>query len=37
VVNARPVEAGSPGAHGREQSVEIAVPPLGCVFLAPDD
>jgi 1,4-alpha-glucan branching enzyme len=37
VVNGEPVEAAAPGAHGREQSVEIRVPPLGCVFLAPDD
>jgi 1,4-alpha-glucan branching enzyme len=37
VVNGEPLPAGSPGAHGREQSVEIRVPPLGCVFLAPDD
>ncbi|MGZ4146876.1 MAG: 1,4-alpha-glucan branching protein GlgB [Actinomycetota bacterium] len=37
VVNGEPLQAGSPGAHGREQSVEIRVPPLGCVFLAPDD
>ncbi len=36
VVNAQPVEAGSPGAHGRDQSVEIRLPPLGCVFLAPE-
>jgi 1,4-alpha-glucan branching enzyme len=36
VVNAEPVEAGSPGAHGREQGVEIRLPPLACVFLAPD-
>src|SRR5215217_5037851 len=34
VVNAEPVEAATPGAHGREQSVELRVPPLGCVFLA---
>jgi 1,4-alpha-glucan branching enzyme len=37
VVNAEPIQAGPPGAHGREQSVEIRVPPLGCVLLAPDD
>jgi 1,4-alpha-glucan branching enzyme len=36
VVNAEPVEAGPPGSHGREQSLEIRVPPLGCVFLAPE-
>ncbi len=37
VVNAESIQAGPPGAHGREQSVEIRVPPLGCVLLAPDD
>jgi 1,4-alpha-glucan branching enzyme len=37
VVNGGPLEAAAPGAHGREQSVEIRVPPLGCVFLAPGD
>jgi 1,4-alpha-glucan branching enzyme len=36
VVNGEPIEAGSPGAHGRAQGVEIRVPPLGCVFLAPE-
>jgi 1,4-alpha-glucan branching enzyme len=37
VVNAEPIQAGPPGAHGREQSVELRVPPLGCVLLAPED
>jgi 1,4-alpha-glucan branching enzyme len=36
VVNAGPIDAGPPGAHGRDQSVEIRVPPLACVFLAPE-
>jgi 1,4-alpha-glucan branching enzyme len=36
VVNAEPVDAGAPGAHGREHAVEIRLPALGCVFLTPD-
>jgi 1,4-alpha-glucan branching enzyme len=36
VVNEGLLDAGGPGAHGREQSVELRVPPLGCVFLAPE-
>ncbi len=35
VVNDQPVEAGPPGAHGRHAAVELRLPPLGCVFLAP--
>jgi len=35
VVNAG-VEASTPGAHGRAQAVEIRLPPLAVVFLAPD-
>jgi 1,4-alpha-glucan branching enzyme len=37
VVNAGSLQAGAPGAHGRGQSLELRVPPLGCVFLAPDE
>jgi 1,4-alpha-glucan branching enzyme len=36
VVNREPAEATSPGGHGREHGVEVRVPPLGCVFLAPE-